>query len=104
MFCIKFFLKFCCCSITDKVDKALIDGGSLPYAQDVEQMNSEPRSNASTMSTGSSLTEKESTDSNSGSPDELSPVDKEIVSHVLMSSPENINLIHEVFRQVLCCK
>merc|ERR1712168_1480714 len=59
-----------------------------------------PGSNNSTLSTASSYTEKDSaTSSVSGEDDNHSEHD--VVRRVLYSSRENINILHEVFRQAL---
>ena len=60
-------------------------------------IDSIPGSNTSTLSMGSS--EHDSTGSEHG-PDEHSTAEHEIVRHVLYSTQENIDILHEVFRQV----
>lgn len=84
--------------LVDKTDtgRSMVDG--FAYGRDIEPVVGEPRSNNSTMSTGSSLTERESTDS--AGADDVAPADRNIVTRVLFSSTHNINLLHEVFHQV----
>ncbi len=58
-----------------------------------------PGSNASTLSTASSYTEKDSANSSVCS-DEHSMSEYDIVKKVLYLNRENINIVHEVYRQV----
>jgi len=58
-----------------------------------------PGSNASTLSTNSHATERDSPNT-SFSHEEHSGSEYEIVRNVMYSSRENINIVHEVFRQV----
>jgi len=58
-----------------------------------------PGSNASTLSQVSNYTEKDSASSSVCS-EEHSVSEYEIVRRVLYSSRENVNIIHEIFRQV----
>jgi len=58
-----------------------------------------PGSNASTLSTASSYTEKESTGSSICS-DDHPVIEQDIMRAVLYSTRENVDIIHEVFRQV----
>ena len=59
-----------------------------------------PGSNASTMSTVSSCTERDSNDSSELGVDEQSLREYELVRCVIFSTRDNINVVHEVFRQV----
>jgi len=59
-----------------------------------------PGSNASTMSTVSSCTERDSNDSSEVGVDEHSLREYELVRCVLYSTQQNVNIVHEVFRQV----
>ncbi|KAL3872620.1 hypothetical protein ACJMK2_035835 [Sinanodonta woodiana] len=59
-----------------------------------------PGSNTSTLSTGSQCTEKDSANSSFCS-DEHSQSESDIVRTVLYSSRENVNIVHEVFRQAM---
>ena len=56
-------------------------------------------SNASTLSTASSYTEKDSASSSVCS-DDHTVSEYDIVKRVLYSTRENVNIVHEVFRQV----
>ena len=58
-----------------------------------------PSSNTSTLSTASQCTEKDSPN-NSFTVEEHSASEYEIVRRVLYSTRENINIVHEIFRQV----
>ena len=60
-----------------------------------------PRSNASTLeSTVSSCTERDSNDSSEIGVDEHSVKEYELVRSVLYATRDNVNIVHEVFRQV----
>ena len=59
-----------------------------------------PGSNASTMSTVSSCTERDSNDSSEPGVDEHSMKEYELVRSVLYSTRDNVNIVLEVFRQV----
>ena len=60
-----------------------------------------PGSNASTMSsTVSSCTERDSNDSSEIGVDENSLRDCDLVRRVLYATRDNVNIVHEVFRQV----
>lgn len=58
-----------------------------------------PGSNSSTLSASSQITEKDSPNS-SFSSEEHSSSEYEIVRNVMYSTRENINIVHEIFRQV----
>ena len=58
-----------------------------------------PGSNSSTLSQGTLYTEKDSTGSSICSDDTLLS-EQEIVKKVLYNTRENVNIVHEVFRQV----
>lgn len=68
--------------------------------QEQEPDNKVPGSNASTLSTASSYTEKDSASSSVCS-DDHSVTEYDIVKRVLYSTQENVNIVHEVFRQVI---
>lgn len=58
-----------------------------------------PGSNSSTLSASSQITDKDSPNS-SFSNEEHSTSEYEIVRKVMYSTRENINIVHEIFRQV----
>lgn len=96
-------LSVCCCLFlcysqngTEKCEVDLIENGQC-MAQDVERPI--PGSNASTLSTASSYMENCSNGSSACSDEHLF-TEQEIVRTVLYSSRENVNIVHEVFRQV----
>ena len=60
-----------------------------------------PGSNASTMSTVSSCTERDSNDSGDVAVDENAMKEYEMVRSVLYATRSNVNIVHEVFRQVI---
>ncbi|KAL5008782.1 hypothetical protein ScPMuIL_014363 [Solemya velum] len=66
----------------------------------VDNTEQQSGSNASTLSTGSQVTEKDSLHSSTGSVDH-NLQEYEIVRSVLYSSRENVNIVHEAFRQAL---
>ncbi|XP_067682813.1 ral GTPase-activating protein subunit alpha-1-like isoform X5 [Haliotis asinina] len=82
---------------------ALAEGGTddVPDSSEVKATNMEPipGSNASTLS-GSNFTEKDSANSSQCS-DDHSLSEYEIVRTVLYSTRENVNIVHECFRQAL---
>jgi len=59
-----------------------------------------PGSNASTMSTVSSCAGHDSNDSSEIGMDEQSMKEYELVRSVLYATRDNVNIVHEVFRQV----
>jgi len=59
-----------------------------------------PGSNASTMSTVSSCTERDSNESSEIGIDENSLRECELVRSVIYGTRDNVNIVHEVFRQV----
>jgi len=60
-----------------------------------------PGSNASTMSsTVSSGTERDSNDSSEAGADENTLRDCELVRSILYATRDNVNIVHEVYRQV----
>ena len=65
-----------------------------------ENQDTGPGSNASTLSTNSQAMDKDSPNS-SFSNEEHTTSEYEIVRAVLYSTRENINIVHEVFRQVV---
>lgn len=82
-------------TVVEKCEVDLIENGRS--AQETEQPI--PGSNTSTLSTASSYNENCSNSSSAGS-DERLFTGQEIVQNVLYSSRENVDIVHEVFRQV----
>ena len=82
---------------TDSGDGTLTGhpGGGVPG----DPLGGVPGSNASTLSHASSYTEKDSAGSSVCS-DDHSISEYEIVKRILYSCQDNINIVHEVFRQV----
>jgi hypothetical protein len=90
------YLSIYCASEPEPSSKPSTDSVDRSIAMDANT-DTLPGSNTSTLSMGSS--EHDSTGSEH-SPDEHSTAEHEIVRHVLYSTRENIDILHEVFRQV----
>lgn len=66
-----------------------------------EELNDQtPGSNASTLSASSQITEKDSPNCSFSNEEQHSTSEYEIVRSVMYSTRENINIVHEIFRQV----
>lgn len=83
-------------NVPEKCDVDMMENGQCT-GQDVDRPI--PGSNASTLSTASSYMENCSNGSSACSDDHSMFTEQEVVRIVLYSSRENVNIVHEVFRQ-----
>jgi len=90
-----------CSAIADDGDDSVKGSRDLVDSKEGE-LDQGPGSNSSTLSASSQITEKDSHNS-SFSNEEHSTSEYEIVRKVMYSTRENINIVHEIFRQVGAC-
>ena len=94
-----FSLRGISCSALEEKSESVDESKSTEESKGDNLDNAAPGSNTSTLSTASQCTEKDSPN-NSFTTEEHSASEYEIVRKVLYSTRENINIVHEIFRQV----